>query len=224
MTKFYRENADLTHEILGPHGEQTLHNVSDAVEMMMRTARGGYPGGSPTFSLLSGDRFIDGILEKLIAKESTTSAGAAGGSAGAALGAPLGVVGMAVGGVGGIAVGIGAQSLFANAKAQVMSLLREALLDPKKARALMMNAKPASLTAVPRAMRTQLEPFLSRRTAAAGSAGALTQKEQKPAKPGELRPGQVISAVVDGMTVKWRYKGGDPKEQTSWDRSPATQQ
>ena len=60
--------------------------------------------------------------------------------------------------------------------------------------------------------------------AAAGAAAApQTQVNPKTAKPTALRPGQTVSGIMDGQKVTWRYRGGDPKEQSSWDRSPAVQ-
>lgn len=214
MNKFYKDNADITREILGPVGEQTLANVADAVEMLTRTQRGGYPGGSPTYSLLSGDRFIDHILEKYIEHEGAPLAAAgAGAAAGAATAGPVG----AIFGAGG---GLVAQHAFANAKVQVQHLLRDAMLDPAKGRALMLKATPQSLNALPRPMRPFMRPFLRRLPGAAGGV-ANPPDQNREAKPPPLKVGQIVKGRRDGRDVSYRYRGGDPMKPQSWEPAEA---
>lgn len=196
VMKFYRENADVTREILGPVGEDTLRGVADAVEMINRTSRGGYPGGSDTATMLTGHRFVDNVIAKYLdTDKGSVGSIIAGASVGTALGGPI------VGGGGGALLGARFHNMFANARAQVQELLHEALLDPAKGRALMMQASTQSLRAMPRTMRQKLKGYVSnapkRAAALAGASQAAPDGFRKgrdgkwygedPAKPGTYR-------------------------------------
>ena len=213
FARFARDHADLAQEILGPTGANTLRNIADGIEMATRTQRGGYPGGSPTYSLLSGDKFIDNVILKYLdAKAHPMAAPGAGAAAGGSVGGTPG----AIIGAGG---GFLAQRLFGNVKAQIEDILREAMLDPAKGRALMMQATQSSLRAIPRQSRPILERFVSAaKKAAAPAAAAGTTSPAAQKRP--LRVGQTVTGMMDGKPVTFRYLGGNPKLPESWERSP----
>lgn len=195
VMKFYRDNADVTREILGPVGEDTLRGVANAVEMINRTSRGGYPGGSDTATMLTGHRFLDNVIAKYLdTDKGSMGSVAAGASIGWSFGGPLL-------GAGGALAGARFHNMFANTRTQVQALLHEALLDPAKGRALMMQASTQSLRAMPRTMRTRLKAYVSkapkRAAALAGASQAAPDGFRKgrdgkwygedPSNPGKYR-------------------------------------
>lgn len=210
MNSFYRQNADIIQEILGTQSVDTIRNVADAVEMMTRTARSGKEMGSPTAPALAGDRFLDHMLEKYISSPAgPIGSGATLATAGTAVAGPIG-------GLAGFGVGVAGHLAFSSAKSEVSNLLARALLNPEEGKAMMMPPTPASVRALPYAVRPYLRNYIPR---AAAGAAAAPQAGKEPTKK-TLKPGQTVSGVMDGQPVTWTYKGGDPKEQASWARAP----
>lgn len=204
MNKFYRNNADLLQEILGTQASSTVGHVADAMEMMSRTARSGKEMGSPTAPALAGDRFLDHMLQKYMQH----TAGPFG--SGAALATAGGAVGGMPGAAAGFGIGIAGHLAFASAKAEIANLLARALLNPEEGKAMMQPATPASVRALPRAIR----PYFKRMIQSAAPAATGAQKPATEKKP--LKPGQTVSGIIDGAKVVWKYLGGDPKAQASW--------
>lgn len=199
VMKFYRDNADITREILGPVGEDTLRGVANAVEMINRTSRGGYPGGSDTATMLTGHRFLDNVIAKYLdTDKGSMGSMAAGASIGWSFGGPLL-------GAGGAVAGARFHNMFANTRTQIQQLLHEALLDPAKGRALMMQASTQSLRAVPRTMRQKLKGYVSK---APKRAAALAGASQ--AAPDGFRKGRGGKWYGEDPSAPGKYREWSP--------------
>lgn len=145
-----------------------INRLVQAAETMNRTTRAGYKGGSDTYSMFSGSRFVDRILEHTLTNEKGGIV--PGASGGAALGWGLGgPVGAGVGAVGGVLT----RGAYLRAQAQIETLMRAALTDPDLARALMTKASTKNLEALRPAVRAYFEQLIS------GVAGAQTQSTQR---------------------------------------------
>ncbi len=203
--------------------------LAKATEVMNRTTRAGYRGGSDTFSKLSGSRFIDRILEKtLMSENAPAGAGVAGYAVGGPLGAGTGYLGAMAG-----------RARYLHAQEQVNALLRQALLNPELAQTLVAKANPKTLEVVSPAVRHFIEqgmqgalPSIAQTVTSAGqhaqpvtagdnkkrqaSAAPAATPAAAPAKP--TFRGPPIGTVVDGY--RRIYGPGDvnnPNDQRNWE-------
>lgn len=181
IAAFVRDNTALSREILGPDGALTLRTIADAMQMVTRTSRGGFPGGSDTFSKLSGSRFVDRIVEAAMDERAPATAGAAGFGVGSAVAGPF--VGGPLGGALGYGGGAASRAAYSQARQQIDTLLSDALLNPELGRALMRRASTQSLEVLPRGVRPYLAQFVVGSGAGAAATGRGQSEDRGRKKP-----------------------------------------
>ncbi len=135
-----RTNQSAIMRILSPAQQSMLARVQAAARMNASLGRAKL-GGSPTYSLLAGDKYLDLLVGKLGARAlrlAGKGGPAIGGVAGSMMGGPVGGgIGAAVGeGLGG---DIG-KSLYSASRDQIMALVKRGIQNPEFGKQLMMKA------------------------------------------------------------------------------------
>lgn len=181
IAAFVRDNTPLSRELLGHDGAATLRTIADAMQMVTRTSRGGFPGGSDTFSKLSGSRFVDRIVEAAMNERAPAVAGTAGFGTGSAIAGPF--IGGPIGGAIGYGGGAAARAAYSQARQQIDTLLSDALLNPELGRALMRRASTQSLEILPRGVRPYLAQYAIGSGAGAAATGLGRGEAQERKKP-----------------------------------------
>lgn len=127
-------------KLFSPAQQQMLRAIEDSAAMAERTARAGLPGGSDTYAKLAGQSFMDHIVGKWLGHST-------------GLGLPLKMV----------------QMLYAAPQERINALVRDAILDPKLGKQLMLKATPGNANL----LSPRLLPYLDT-AASAGTHQALS--------------------------------------------------
>lgn len=206
LTRLTHEQGALARIFLGDKGVKTLEAIDKALQQVNRRAAGGLADPKNALPSITGQRFLDKIVEKLANDKHGGAEAALGGAT-----AGYAVAGFPIGTAAGAGAGYGAHLMAHAAQEPLQELFRSALMNPEIGNALMHTASVKSMPAVPKALRPFLKDFLG---AERGAVATTTsgQAQPKPEKPKQkVSMAEPSRSMPDGMGFIRQ-----PDDQSAW--------